>query len=64
MKRLFIVLLFVACRPKFVLDPVYDCTTLTKTQQEDMAALLDECESWECNQRVMQLYCEEVPHEI
>ncbi len=52
-------LIFIACRPRFVLDPVYDCTTLNQVQQENMSVLLEKCESWECNQRVLQLYCEE-----
>jgi hypothetical protein len=63
---LFTLPLLLACKPHFTLDPVYDCTALTKTQQEDMDALLNnsECESWECYQRVMQLYCYEAPSQI
>lgn len=57
--RILLCLIFVACRPRFVLDPVYDCTTLTQVQQKDMSVLLEECESWECHYRVLKLYCEE-----
>lgn len=54
------VLLLATCRPHHhTLDPVYDCTMLTVTQKDDMAALLEECEGWECQRRAMQLYCEE-----
>lgn len=59
MKHLAILLLLCSCKPKYVIDPVYNCTCLTQMQQEDMNALLKDCNSWECEQKVMQLYCEE-----
>ena len=62
--RILLALLLASCRTpasRYALDPVYDCTGLTTEQKVDMTALLDDCESWECDQRVMQLYCEEIP---
>lgn len=57
---LLLLLLPLACRPRYVLEPVYNCTKLTPMQQEDMRALIGDCESYECEQKVMQLYCDEV----
>lgn len=54
----------VACRPRVVLEPVYDCTRMTSEQKVDMRALFDECGGvWECERRAMQLYCDEVTYE-
>lgn len=63
-------LFFVACKPKITVDPlfdpVYDCTALTNSQIEEVSALIydDECDNWECQQGVMQLYCSKAPSKV
>lgn len=53
-------LFLLSCKPpKPTLEPVYNCTNLTPMQQEDMSALMDGCEGFECERKVMALYCDE-----